>query len=267
MEKTLDKLPILYKYRAFNGAAMSCLIRNVVWFASPATFNDPFDGWLALPKQTENSTPVEFDLSSPKANFTQIPQITPRDDESSRSAISRLNYNFPEFQEHTAKEQKLKHRGLFCTTENPKNILMWSHYADEHKGMCIGYEFNYEKLAEIAFIRKVIYPESDDLDVLTDDDLTDSGQSFDKLLIKKSRLWAYEGEWRFILKRNLLEREEGCEQTLLELGTVREIIFGMRMRADHRDTIAKIVPKNVELKVAHAAYRRYQVNVFGYQGK
>lgn len=33
----------------------------------------------------------------------------------------------------------LKPFGCCSFSTNPKNLLMWSHYADEHKGLCIEY--------------------------------------------------------------------------------------------------------------------------------
>ena len=32
--------------------------------------------------------------------------------------------------------------GVFCLTEVPGSILMWSHYATAHTGMCVGFERN-----------------------------------------------------------------------------------------------------------------------------
>lgn len=271
MDCSPEKPPILYKYRAFNSNTLSCLVRNVIWFASPATFNDPFDGWLALPKSDEtpasNATFI-VDLPTMSLEGTPNQSITHEsDDESTRSAVERLHLGSLPFQVLKNTEAKLKHRGVFCVNTDPKNILMWSHYADQHRGLCIGYRFDYEKFTDIAYIKKVDYPESDDLDVLTENDLDYTDSAVNKLLTKKSMLWVYEDEWRFILRQTLSTDEKGCAQPLPPYGQVEEIIFGMRMRADDRDVIAKLVPTNVALKVAHAAYRRYQVNILGYRGK
>src|SRR5690606_30132625 len=31
-------------------------------------------------------------------------------------------------------------RGVTCFSKNCKNLLMWAHYANNHTGMCIGYD-------------------------------------------------------------------------------------------------------------------------------
>ena len=33
--------------------------------------------------------------------------------------------------------------GIVSLTETPRNLLMWSHYADQHKGICIGYKSDF----------------------------------------------------------------------------------------------------------------------------
>lgn len=271
MDSTLEEPPIVYKYRAFNSNTLSCLVRDVIWFASPQTFNDPFDGWLALPKSDEaRAYRSTFVIDSPTINLeatqnNSIP-IDP-DHESTRSAVGTFSKLSPDLLLQCEAEKKLKHRGILCVNTDPKNILMWSHYADQHRGLCIGYRFDYAKLREVALIRKVGYPESDDLEVLTANDLHDTDSSVEKLLLKKSRLWRYEGEWRFILKQTLSSSEPGREENLSQFGQVEEIIFGMRMRIDHRDVVAKVVGNTVSLKVAQPAYRRYQLDIREYRRK
>ena len=47
---------------------------------------------------------------------------------------------------NTLEEQKLHSDFLhdnycLCLSENNSSVLMWSHYADNHKGICIEYDF------------------------------------------------------------------------------------------------------------------------------
>ena len=43
--------------------------------------------------------------------------------------------------------------GVFCLSERCDSILMWSHYADCHKGVCIGFDTTYFKQPHIQKIR------------------------------------------------------------------------------------------------------------------
>ncbi|MDF2415655.1 DUF2971 domain-containing protein [Aeromonas sp. 1HA1] len=106
----------------------------------------------------------------------------------------------------------LSHVGVVSLTETPRNILMWSHYANEHKGICIGYKTNFldhhrHKIDSIlpAFYRpiKVNY------DNIRYDPHTDIFQSENrsqlvkkailKTLITKGDDWIYEKEHRSII--------------------------------------------------------------------
>lgn len=42
--------------------------------------------------------------------------------------------------ENAHKKRILEETGVFCLSEIPDHILMWSHYADSHTGICIKFE-------------------------------------------------------------------------------------------------------------------------------
>ncbi|MGZ0706826.1 DUF2971 domain-containing protein [Coraliomargarita sp. W4R53] len=50
----------------------------------------------------------------------------------------------------------------FSFTENPLNYLMWSYYADGHKGICIGFDFETPLFADILAASKTMFPVSTD---------------------------------------------------------------------------------------------------------
>jgi len=65
--------------------------------------------------------------------------------------------------------------GIFSLSKSKNNLLMWSHYADSHKGYCIG--FDHEMLLNISgslgsviysnlFPKLSLFPKSDALDFL-----------------------------------------------------------------------------------------------------
>lgn len=49
---------------------------------------------------------------------------------------------------HSYYEGEFKKYGVFCASSDCNNELLWAHYADSHKGICIG--FDAKKLEEIA---------------------------------------------------------------------------------------------------------------------
>ena len=60
---------------------------------------------------------------------------------------------------------------VVCFTEDVKSILMWSHYANNHRGFCIEYKLAQTDLSKQ--IRKVIY--SSERHYLRDEDLNEKG--------------------------------------------------------------------------------------------
>ena len=84
-----------------------------------------------------------------------------------------------------------------------KNRLMWSHYADEHRGFCI--EFDFSKGPEDCLPLPVVYsekrvkmpwvpsqnPSKEQVRFMT--------ESFMKALVTKDIVWEYEHEWRMLI--------------------------------------------------------------------
>lgn len=81
---------------------------------------------------------------------------------------------------------------------NPlQNILMWSHYANSHKGICIEYEYNRD-YKKSNFARPVKY--SNDflhLGKYRDFDLDDDECNYG--IFQKSKHWRYENEFRIAI--------------------------------------------------------------------
>jgi hypothetical protein len=261
---------ILYKYRPINENTLSCLVREVLWFASPDTFNDPFDGYLESPKRGEYeqfTTALGANLSNAnpfgdkEVGHALVQQVQK---DGTASAVTTIrSYDF-ELQGKL--EAEIKRRGVFSGSSTPRNILMWSHYANHHQGVCIGYRVDYSALAP-AYVRQVRYPSTDDREILEHADLANEDCAIDKLLTYKSKLWVYEEEWRLILKDKLEPGAQGCEVALQALpGKIEEVIFGMRTPQRHIDTLLKILgPKS--FKKAVAGYRKYQINILDYSAR
>lgn len=101
--------------------------------------------------------------------------------------------------------------GIISVTEDPYNLLMWSHYASEHSGIvveidCESSPFDFQnQISRVSlnsgFPEKVRYSNLRPGKVFDEDAINDI---FDKKFIKsialtKSNDWIYEKEYRFIL--------------------------------------------------------------------
>jgi len=89
-----------------------------------------------------------------------------------------------------------------CLCNDYKNCLMWSHYADKHKGFCIEYDFSHVSddmlpLPVIYSKKRVRMPWKFALDT-TPENIAEANQRFLEALLTKDEIWQYENEWRIL---------------------------------------------------------------------
>ena len=49
--------------------------------------------------------------------------------------------------------------GLLCFSKSWRNPVQWSHYADKHRGICMGFEVPDAKVSPVKYIAKRIRPD------------------------------------------------------------------------------------------------------------
>lgn len=173
---------ILHRYEQINLQTLRNLKGNVIYLGAPRNFNDPYDCAIGAPLSELSDHGLQQILEGRRVDAPH----------------EALKVMFREgaaqtLREHT--EKFLNERGVACFTEKPDNLLMWSHYADGGRGMCLAFS-TAEKLFEKA--QKVVY--SDQIPTLSLDALLCSKQyeAITQLYRTKSSHWAYEEEWRVI---------------------------------------------------------------------
>ncbi|KJR18275.1 DUF2971 domain-containing protein [Vibrio sp. S234-5] len=128
----------LYKYRSTSKFSLEGLINNELYFSKYTDFNDPFEFATPFPdlvktykKAEEKFVEYYANKEIPKEVYLELINLvkTPSED-----VIKKRFDTLSEIKNNTQK------MGIFCMSKTDGNILMWSHYAEEHKGFCI--EFN-----------------------------------------------------------------------------------------------------------------------------
>lgn len=115
--------------------------------------------------------------------------------------------------------------GVICMGKHWRSPLMWAHYAENHTGVCLGFDVPDDKP------RKMVY-EPERLKLLVDQAKPLRGITVDLLeqvVTTKYAQWAYEEEWRLFAK--LEERDPVNDEFYLPFGPnfrLREIIVGAR---------------------------------------
>jgi hypothetical protein len=232
--------PKLFKYQpiASGSHTIDNLKNNQIWFSKPYLLNDPFDCAISL---NINGTDEEF-LEFYYVMVKMIPDPAAQEAASKLLANGKLN---PSFKAHIIEYQlelsqrkvddEFSQMGIACFSERIDSVLMWSHYAEGHKGLCLEFDTNYppfqdrEKLHQVVYSNS--YPSVSPVAVIHDLHLPITP------LITKSNDWNYEKEWRFIMANgnNLFQYTPNA---------LTAIFFGCSMHDDDKKEIASILAKS-----------------------
>jgi hypothetical protein len=220
----------LYKYYPVydfdnldNEYAIKNVLNNHVTFSTRSNFNDIFDSKIdfQLPHKQELKRTYSLLKGSDKREFKKI-----------FLGVDGKNI-FAGFKERVNK--KFDSYLFFCLTDKADNNLMWSHYANSHKGFCIEWD------SEEANAEPVIYQDTiatfNLLEVVKEQygliDIKAIQKNIWRALKVKLNEWRYEGEHRVQLGKGMehLIQERNDKYTIVSYDpkVIKSIIFGCRM--------------------------------------
>jgi hypothetical protein len=212
---------LLYKYFPYNEYLLETLFTKKVWFSKPATFNDPFDCHLNFDQRISEDRYekcLRWQLKREGRSQDQINEDIKKlisqngiVNEEAKRIIDRIAGSTLDI---------IKQIGVLCLTESNTDVTMWAHYADNHKGLCLGFlispEVHPEKVSYGPSAPRVNFSE------LMDDSMDNAEY---KWIFSKHHDWKNEKEWRIVIpKGNRLEPMPG------ELNSVT---FGLKMTEDN----------------------------------
>lgn len=148
-------------------------------------------------------------------------------------------------------------QGIVCFSDRWKEPLMWGHYADAHKGMCLGFSVNRSKFDKMEYVAE--RPKLADFDRPSVSRLTQS--DIREISMKKFTRWSYESEWRRVVA---LENQDFVDNNYFlpfdEHMRLRTVLFGERCDVTDKQIsgIIKAAPY-VKIGFTRAAYKRFDV--------
>ena len=191
-----------------------------LWFSSPIYFNDPFD--CKIYPHIPNSEELAFYLANNAENATH------KDYENIREGIEIAGKSVAK----QAIDRVFNKSGVKCFTQNNTNILMWSHYTNSHKGICLEFDVSNDPAFFVYPIR-VVYSERYPQLEFTD-------KSFTKEVLRtKAKVWEYEQEVR-ICKPNY-------GYHYFNPKALKSIIFGCNISSENKNIIMETVRRNHSL--------------------
>lgn len=231
-------LKYLYKYTRFDSNSYYVnLFENILYFPNITQINDPFDSQI----------PIKYDLLNDEQLEEYVKKSYPTYDPKNlkhqiiiQDAISKIKHN-PNLIESRLLDFTRNRTGIFSLAERKDNLLLWSHYASNHSGLC--FEFDAVKLNELlinvffwenvkAFIFKVIY--QDDFPIIHP--INDSVEErLQKQFLMKSKAWEYEQEWRILVL-------DGIRVNEIPSGVIKNVYLGLNV-SEQNVKIAKALIK------------------------
>ena len=86
-----------------------------------------------------------------------------------------------------------KDKGLLCFSADWKDPVLWTHYAAQHRGICLGFDLEETMAIKISYEETKLAQRLDESVTSIDAALSDT------LLRTKFKSWAYEEEWRVLV--------------------------------------------------------------------
>jgi hypothetical protein len=166
---------ILYKF--LSSDRLDYFSNELIRASQPSVFNDPFECQPELSK----------DFYEIVKNNSQNPESSVDNEQFGREVMGE--------------GRKILDReiGIISFSRTKKNILMWSHYANGHRGFCIGFDRElgrYEKDGKIYNLIKPVRYSSNRIKLPVS-----GNQHVDQnLIFVKASCWSYEKEERLVLR-------------------------------------------------------------------
>ncbi|MEP2024408.1 MAG: DUF2971 domain-containing protein [Reichenbachiella sp.] len=225
----------IFKFAPITAFTFKNLLISQLWFGPPESMNDLLEGLIKI-KNTDFK-PSKLALSHfIKSNELDQYYWNPEHEIKEHGFIKFFIDNWYHIQRNQY--------GISCFSRTPNEPLMWSHYADKHKGICLIYDkeellnslndssFNFE-------YSPVNYKKRPLLEIFEDEGKV-TFKSSEPVLISKDSKWQYEKEIRFMAKFENKKNFTGRSFTTYH-SALKGVIYGANIDPDDLDSISFIL--------------------------
>lgn len=236
---------VLYKYICWTDKPRDkkkdILKKNILHFSNPIDFNDPFDSMLPVIFDEKYRNSQQF-----YRDFLEVDNFLGKTHYSLEEieAISmdrflnphKVRYDTAVMTE-SIRRSTTENVRISCFTTRKDNMLMWSHYADQHKGICIGFRTILMQDDKLVMFAKMQYAKHFPK-------LTQLRRS--RTLFVKSADWKYEHEYRIL-------NVDAHSQISYPKQAVCEVVIGYKMPDRIRKSLMAFLQKNYpDVRIANA---------------
>lgn len=153
------------------------------------------------------------------------------------------------FAAQRARDELSRNRGMLCFSATWHDPVLWAHYSDKHKGICIGFEIPEDVGMPVQYVQnRLPFPDTATL------------ENAEAMLVTKYRNWAYEREIRVFA--TLDDQEDGLyfAEFNQKLDLV-EVIAGARCAVSSSEIEQALGPsaESIKLIKAHAGFGEFKI--------
>lgn len=220
----------LYKYLSCPGDDQEklrwlrhILVEHQLFFASRRYFNDPFDCIVPNLSQVPGTFLkrfVEEFVDRKLSNASESQKLEMMSKLMSVNALEEIRQGL---------QGEVDRSGIACFSRVRDDILMWAHYADKHKGLCLEFDGS----SNCMFFGEAQPVEYEDYTPIPLHE--DNNRQMTRVILTKSKHWSYEKEYR-IFRPGMAGQNLDYPVELLT-----GIIFGCMMSHEVRESVRRWV--------------------------
>ncbi len=272
--KIIKNKDCLYRYRAYDDNTIAALKNDRLYFSNPEYFNDPYDNLLFADTSKivctiigniisgmDNYLDTRKEMEMPWADFVKFIWSS----EKSKEIILRERFDQILGVLDSIRVNLKRNSRIICFSDCYDSRLLWSHYANYHKGFIQVYNKanletfkcyndreeesnNKTRLVQVEYvdqqtdmtelvleyIRHNIFGNMGDVEQI---DAKITSTIFRTVISEKAREWSYEREWRLIPRNPQINRKS--ELVYLKCRPIA-VIVGSQCQGEERETLIRI---------------------------
>lgn len=268
MSNLEDSNKLLYQFQKIDRCLISNLSKNQLFFQHPTKFNDPFDCKIDYYLRGSIEKWFEFlDGHHPD----EIKRIL-----NDHIEADIFEYESDEIAFYPTSERRINVGGdLFyasdfkkgipevcCFSEINNSILMWSHYANNHKGICLSFR---SKLIEERHCLELDSHDYPFIEVFYSKNTPSAvnmlekeerGRKLSEFLITKHSDWEYEHEYRLL---NIEPKNSKSVEKKYNKQSLEGVIFGLNTSEEDMQSVYEVIEE-------HYIQEGIDVNIYKMQG-
>jgi hypothetical protein len=232
----------LYKYRPFNYYLIDDIWNRTTYYANPNELNDPFECRPFIENDDASDRKqlirILHRINTTKLNIDKDMSVHIINSTIEEAHFYRYNVEGYIIERiRSAIFGYFKENGILSLSISWRNCLMWSHYADSHRGVCIEYETEgniCKELEPVSYkqndtntLHNTIYV-SNIKDWAYCNSEFSQKEIFRTIFYCKNKRWSYEREWRDAGTRGINKSP---------FRKISKIYFGLNCNFNHIKTI------------------------------